>query len=105
MSAMKPPPQWRWLAGPDGEAHAFPLHGRGRALCGAAHFEERFAHPATSRHPACLAEADRLTQAALGVAPTPAVARTSIPAGGGWREDSPTYRNNMREAGRGELLR
>ncbi len=46
----------RWIAGPDGIAHAVPARGRvTRTACGLPATDERLMHPERSRCPRCLA--------------------------------------------------
>ena len=63
---MKPPPEATWRAGKDEIGHAL-VKGQlqSRYLCGGMPIAERFAWPVQSKHEACVAELNRLTNAAL----------------------------------------
>lgn len=82
----------RWYASGDGIAHAFLKDAQKavRSLCDEPSWPRKFDWPARSR---CL------------VCEHTIAAREHQGRGGGWTADSPTYRDDMIAAGRGELLR
>lgn len=85
-------PEVRWYAAADGVAHAFRKGAQKavRSLCDEPAWPRKFDWPARSR---CLVCEHKIA------------AVEHMGRGGGLQSDSPTYRDDMRDAGRGELLR
>jgi hypothetical protein len=52
-TATRRPVPMEWIALADGVAHWQPRRGQGRPVCGKPRLDARYAHPRTSKCPAC----------------------------------------------------